>query len=349
MPEILFPYTNVEVTRDVNRIPNQYGLLNALDLFPSEPMATRDVRIDIKDGVIEVLAAAEPGAPGGLGEDETEKGLIVRIPHFPHFETIRVADLQGVMENVNGVIQAKSLDTETAKKLLIIRTNHAITREYIRIGALKGEIKDGRGRVLYNLFTVFDITKKAVDFKLGTAETNIREKCEEVIDHVQTNLKGESMTQVECLVATNFFEKLVSHPNVEKFWLQSENGKELARLQREMLGRSWGRVFEFGDILWREYKGAMPVKDSGGNKVSEQIVADDTGHAYPSGTMDMFKTFESPAHHIDEVNMAPDAEDQIYISVKSLDHGEGFEFKSQSNALAIVKQPECLVEATTSD
>ena len=64
MPEILFPYNAVELSTEVVRIPNTYGLLNDLNLFPAEGMASRIVEIDMIDGQIVVLAADVPGARG---------------------------------------------------------------------------------------------------------------------------------------------------------------------------------------------------------------------------------------------------------------------------------------------
>ncbi len=350
MPDILFPYTNVDLTEEVNRIPNRFGLLNALNLAPVDPMSSRYVRIDFRDGELVVLAADEPGSPGQTSEPEQEQGTILMIPHFPHVETIRTGDLANGIQVVGGQMRSRDLETETARRLNTIRGHHSVTLEYIRMGMLRGLIKDGRGRTLYDLYNVFGITKKQVDFKLGTASTNIREKCEEMVDHVMQNVKGETVSQVEVIVSSGFFERLISHPMVEKFWqMEQHGGGSLMKLERERLGGNWGRVFDFGDILWREYKGSFPVRSTSGTKVQEPAVAAGKGHAYPAGTMNMFKTFAGPAHHIDMVNQTPGVDDPVFISTKVLDHGEGVEMKSQSNRIAVCKQPECLVETFSSD
>lgn len=346
--EILFPYTATDLTQEVNRIPNTYGLLNALNLAPFEVKSSIYVRVDIKDGVIYVLAAKARGAPGSVGGDETESGLIFQIPHFPHLENILVDDVDGMLHVVNGRITPRSLNQELARKLFAIRQHHTITLEYIRLGMLRGLIKDGQGRVLYDLYDAFGITKKAVDFKLGTAGTDVREKCEKVVDHAMTKLQGETTTGVQSLVSSEWFNKLITHEKVEKFWLQAQNSSEHRELNRQMMGGSWGRVFEFGDILFREYKGGLPLKAADGTITTERNIEAGKGHAYPAGTQNMMRTFEAPVHHIQMVNSAPE-EDTIYVSPKVLDHGEGVELKSQSNRLAICKQPECLVELTSSD
>ncbi|WP_321504048.1 major capsid protein [Breoghania sp.] len=349
MPEILFPYTNVELTEEVNRLPNNFGLLNALDIAPSEPIGSRYVRIDYRDGQLVVLAAEEPGAPGQMSEDDTEGGIILIVPHFPHLGTIKAADLANGIQVVGGVMQARDLDSETAKKLKTIRGHHAVTLEYVRMGMLKGLIKDGKGKTLYDLYEVFGITKKTIDFKLGTAATNMVEKCEEVADHIIRNAKGETVGQVEVIVDTTFFNRFTSHPNVEKFWLQTQQAQTLQKFERDRLGGNWGRVFEFGQLMFREYKATFPVRNSSGAITSEVAVAAGKGHAYPTGTQSMFATYQGPAHHIDMVNVAPDAADPVFISVEVLKHGEGVEMKSQTNRLPVCKQPECLVECYSSD
>lgn len=348
MPEILFPYTNSDLTLEVNKIPNQFGLLNALGIAPIEPKASILVRIETRNGVLHVLSAEPRGAPGELSPGITEGAVILEIPHFPHMERIVVGDVDNLLEVVNGQVTPRSLDRELARKLMMIRRNHNITLEYIRIGMLRGLIKDGKGRTLYDLFDVFGITKKVVDFKLGTAGTNIRDKCEEVVDHQMTNLQGETTSGAQAVVSPKWFSAFIAHDNVEKFWLQAQNSSEHRELNRQMSGGNWGRVFEFGDLLIREYKGGLPVKDQAGVITTEANVEVGKGHAYPAGTQSMMATFEGPVHHIDMVNEAPD-QDTIYISQKELDHGEGIELKSQSNRVAICKQPETLVELTSSD
>ncbi|HEV7436975.1 MAG TPA: major capsid protein [Pseudorhizobium sp.] len=349
MPEFLLPYTDVELTQEVNRIPNRFGLLNAINLAPSEGKASKYVRIDIKNGVVYVLSAEERGAPGQIGPDGDEGGVILQIPHFPHLEKIGVGDVDGVLQVINGVVTAASIDAELERKLVNIRGHHSITREFIRLGMLKGEIKDGRGRTLYDLFDVFDITKKVVDFGLDDANTNVMDKVEEVIDHMHENVLGETVTGYEAVVSPSFFSKFVSHTKVEKFWVQAQNAALHTTIERQRLAGNWGRVFEFGELRLREYKGSLPIKSANGEISNVKNIADDRGHAFPTGTQNMFRTYDGPVYHMSRINQAPNVDGEgepIFISTEELKHGEGYELKSQSNMLAICRQPECLVELT---
>jgi len=344
--EIVFPYTYADLTTQVNRMPNTFGLLNAMNLFPTESMASRYVAIRFEDGVLVVLPAETPGSPGANTERETGKTILMEIPHFPHKDNILPQDLQGILDQEGRVLRPKSYDSEVAKRLRNIRTTHSITREYIRLGALKGVIKDGKGRTLYDLFSAFGIVKKTVDFVLGTSTTDVIAKCEEVSDHIQNNLKGETSTGVEVVVNGSFFNKFVQHAKVEKYWLQTQAAQSLASFQRNRLGGNWGRVFEFQNILFLEYKGSLPVRNSSGAITSEANIATDKGHAYPTGTTEAFRTYDGPAHH---VAMANDTAPEVVVTTAVKDHGEGIELKSQSNALALCRRPELLVEVSTSN
>lgn len=350
MPEILLPYTDVELTEEVNRIPNVFGLLNALNLAPNEPKGSKYVRIEYRDGQIYVLAATERGGPAEVGAGDTGNGIIIEIPHFPHLDKISVDDIDGVLEVVNGQVTPNSLDAELTRKLVRIRQKHSITREYIRLGMLKGLIKDGKGKTLYDIYNLFDIAKKTVDFTLGTEATDIVDKCEEVSDYVTTNLQGETMNAIEAVVSPTFFSKLIKHPKVEKFWIQAQNAALHTTIRRDRSGGNWGRVFEFGEIVFREYKGTMPIRASNGQMTNEANVAANKGHAFPVGTQEMFRTFDGPVYHLNRVNEPIDAgSEPVFISSEVLRHGEGIELKSQSNVLAVCKQPECQVELSTSN
>jgi hypothetical protein len=341
-----FLYTALDLTTQVNRIPNTYGLLQAMGMFSSEGTGSIFVEVRVEDGVLRVLSAQERGGPGVEGKREKGKSLIFKVPHFPQFDLITPADLQNMLTVVARSRQAITFDDELAKRLEQLRTNHAITLEFVRLGALKGVITDGDGTELYNLFDEFDITKKVVDFELGTAGTDVMAKCEEVNDHVVANLKGEVSDGVEVMVSGAFFSKLINHAKVEKFYLNAEQAMSLTRYERDRLGGNWGRVFEFGNVRFRENKTTFPLK-IGDTITSTPAIAANKGHAYPTGTRDTFKTWHAPADTLDAVNTAPS--DEVFISPEVLKHGKGVELWSESNPLAICSRPEVLVEVESSN
>ncbi len=338
-----FPFTALQLSAAVNRIPNNYGLLNALGLFPSSGSISTIVEITFEDGTIRVLPAKERGAPATANDRGPRKSFWVEIPHFPMLDLITPLDLQNMLTIVAQTKTPRTLDDEMAKRLFTIRNKHSITLEWIRMGALRGLITDGNGDTLLDVYNFFGVNKTTIDFTLGTATTDIISLCAQLRQSIATNLKGETMTRPEVIVSTSFFNKFTQHPKVEKFWLNWQAASELARAKFDPMGGQLGRTFEFQQILFREYYGMAPV---GKPLTSTPFVPVDYGYAYPAGTQNMFETWNAPAV---DIRVANQPGQDIWISPKVLDHGEGVELKSQSNCLALCKRPEALVEVRTSN
>ena len=116
----------------------------------------------------------------------------------------------------------------------------------------------------------------------------------------------------------------------------------IARRQRD--GNMWGREFLLNRVLFREHYGAAPTVING-VPTTAPFWAAKTGTAYPAGTMQMFRTYDAPANDIRFVNTVGQ---EIYVSPEILDHGQGVELKSESNALAVCRRPEALVQLISS-
>ncbi|WP_420104146.1 major capsid protein [Bosea sp. (in: a-proteobacteria)] len=342
MPEFVFPFDSVTLTDEVNLIPNDYGLLNALNLFPAEPISTTVVGIVRDTDGIRVLPSLPRGTRGPEMTPDGQKIFYLEVPHFPLPDKLGPADLQNKAAIVNGRPQVMTVDIATAKKLKKLRRSHGITREYLKFAALKGLVKDGDGKTIVDLYAFFGIAKVTVDLVLGTAATDIVSKLEEIRTSVLKGVQGDTVGKVEAIVGTSIFSRLVQHPKFEKYWLNTPSAQELIRLDRHALGQDFGRMMDTGTLTIRESVGSVPMK--GG--VSELLMAADKGVAYPTGTSEMFTCYDAPPHHIDHVNQPGE---EIFISEKILDHGEGVEFKSQSNVLPVVKRPEALVEIVSSN
>lgn len=332
---INFPYTAIDLTEGVDVMPNMYGRVNDLGLFPHRGITSTLVEIDFRDGNLTILAHTERGAPPTVDKAPTENAIIMKVPHIPHMATIKPEDMQDRFAFNSGK-RPKGLEDAVQEKLLNIRNKHSITLEFLRMGALKGLIVDGAGATLYDLFTVFNVAQLSVDFLLGTAGTNVMDKCREVVRNAEDNLKGEVMSGVHALVSPEFFDKLVGHANVEKFYLQQQDAASLR-------GNDIRKGFVFGGIVFEEYRAV--ASDIAG--ASQKFITAQEGHAFPVGTMmNTHETLNAPPDHIEWVNaMGP----EIFVSPDVLPHGQGVELRSQSNPLTVWKRPILLQKVHTSN
>tara|TARA_R110002110_G_scaffold64634_4_gene178577 strand:+ start:1407 stop:2426 length:1020 start_codon:yes stop_codon:yes gene_type:complete len=326
---INFAYTARDLTMAIDVLPNLYGRLNQENLFPSEGVSTKLVEVRFRNGYITVLPAKERGNPGSVGKGPDENAVYLEIPHIPHLDYLTPDDLQDMFAFSANPLRLKTQEDALNEKLQALKNKHSITREYMRMCALKGVIKDGAGSTLHDLFERFDIVKKSIDFELDDPETDVKAKCREVSRYIQKNLKGEIMGKTRVKVSPSFYDKFTGHPNVEKFFVNYVEARSLATDEIT--------EFPFGGLIFEEYDATVSLMDG----TTEELIADGYGHAYPMGTMNTFRTFDGPAHSMSMANM-PGAE--IYVSPKLLDHDAGIELKSQSNPLPVVSRPDLIVE-----
>lgn len=326
---INFAYTARDLTMAVDVLPNLYGRLNQENLFPSEGVRTKLVEVRFRNGYITVLPASERGGTPSVGKGPDENAVYLEIPHIPHIDYLTPDDIQDLYAFSNSPLRLKTPEDALNEKLQAVKNKHAITREYLRMGALKGVIKDGRGDTLHDLYERFGIEKKTIDFELDDADADPKLKCFELSRHIKKHLRGEVMNHVRVKVDPYFYDKLTTHPKVEKFFLNYTEARALAVDDV--------KEFPFGGLIFEEYDATVSLIDGS----TEELIEEGHGHAYPTGTMNTFRTFDGPPHSMSMANM-PGGE--IYISPKLLDHDEGIELKSQSNPLPVVSRPDLIVE-----
>ena len=159
-------FNMANLTAAINFVPNRYGRLESLNLFPAKPTRFRQIIIEERNGVLNLLPTMPPGSPGTVGTRGKRKLRSFVIPHIPHDDVVLPEEVQGIrafgseteLETISGVL-ARHLET--------MRNKHSITLEHLRMGALKGEILDADGSTIYNLFAEFDIQPTVHSMGLG--------------------------------------------------------------------------------------------------------------------------------------------------------------------------------------
>ena len=323
-------FSMAALTSAINVIPNRYGRLESLDLFPAKPVRTRQVIVEEQNGVLNLLPTLPPGAPGTVGARGKRNVRSFVIPHIPHDDVVLPEEVQGIrafgseteMESVAGVM-ARHLET--------MRNKHAITLEHLRMGALKGVILDADGSVIYDLYDEFGISPAVVSFDLGNASSNVKKKCADVLRHLEDNLKGEFMTGIRVLCSPEFFDALTDHPKVKDAFTYWQQGAVLINDMRA--------GFTFGGVTFEEYRGqATDV-----NGTSRRFIAAGEAHAFPMGTVDTFGTYFAPADFNETANTLGQA---IYAKQEPRKFDRGTDLHTQSNPLPMCHRPGVLVKLT---
>jgi hypothetical protein len=220
------------------------------------------------------------------------------------------------------------------RKLTRMRSKHAQTREFMEINALRGKVRDGAGKTLYDYFTEFGLTRMSVDFDLGDDASDVQGLIRDVLRKIETELKGESMTSVLALVSPEFFDKLIKHPKVVEAYKFYNAGVQPLREDAR-------RRFPFGGLVFEEYSATVTLSTG----TAETLVPAGEGIAFPLGTLDTFVTYGAPANLIETVNTIGMP---IYARQLARPDGGAIEVRTESSILPVNKRPRLAVQLTSS-
>lgn len=329
------PFELVDYTQELNLIPNTWGLINELGIFRNESVAQHSITIESKAGTLGVIADQVRGARAAVNKDEVAALRSFAIPHFPLDDYISPQDLQG--KRAYGT--ADSAETEAAviaRKMARIRQNHAVTLEVARAFALtNGQIYAPNGTVVGDYYTDFGVTRKVVDFVLGTTTTDVAAKGEEVIAHIQDNiLSGETVTSVFALCSPEFFAKLIAQAGVKEAYKYYSSTQEPLR---NRLGSGVFRRFVHSGIEYIEYRGSYN---------GTRLIPAGDAYFLPNGTSDTFISYFSPANKFSHVNTLGE---QAYMFTYRDSKDEKIEVQSEHNALHLLRRPQVVCRGFSSN
>ena len=324
-------FSMASLTAAINLLPNRYGRLEQLDIFPARPVRTRQIIVEEYAGRLNLLPTRAPGSPGTVGERGQRHLRSFVIPHIPHDDVVLPEEVQGIrafgseteMEAISGVL-ARHLET--------MRNKHAITLEHLRMGALKGQILDADGSTLYDLYSEFGIPQTSINFDLANAGSDIKGHCYDVLAEIEDNLKGEFMTDVHVLCSPQFFRALTGHKAVKEAYTQWQQGVILINDVRA--------GFTFSGITFEEYRGQA----SDINGTVRKFIAPGEAHAFPLGTVDTFGTYLAPADFNETVNTLGQP---LYAKQEPRKFERGTDLHTQSNPLPMCHRPGVLVKLTS--
>lgn len=323
-------FSMAALTLAINLLPNRYGRLEQMNLFPFKPVRSRQILVEERNGTLNLLPTLPVGSPSSVGFRDKRKLRSFVVPHIPHDDVVLPEEVQGIRA-FGSETEMETVATVLASHLERMRNKHALTLEHLRMGALKGAILDSDGSEIYNLYNEFQIGQKTVNFALNVDSTDVRKSCFEVLRHVDDNLRGEFMTGIHCLCSPEFFEKLVGHAKVNKAY---ENYAQGAMLRDDVR-----QAFSFGGLTFEEYRGQ--ASDIDGNV--RRFIAAGEAHAFPLGTVDTFGTYIAPADFNETVNTLGQV---LYAKQEPRKFERGTDLHTQSNPLPMCHRPGVLVKLT---
>lgn len=326
-------YGLAALTVAINKLPNMYTLLGDMSLFTEEGTTLRTVIVEQRNNVLNLLATQPLGSPGTQGTIGKREIRSFVIPHIPHDDVILPSEVQGVRA-FGSEDQTDSVANLMALKLQTMKNKHAITKEWLRVGALNGIVYDADGTtVLYNYFTQFGITPKVINFITSVSTTEMVSVILSVKRWIETHLFGETSTGVMFLCSPEWFDAFTTHATVKEAF------KYFQGIQN--LSGDYRRGFTYGGCMFLEYNGQ--ATDSAGNV--RLFIAANEAVAFPLGTQNTFKLWNAPADFNETANTIGLP---LYAKQEERDMQRGWDLHTQSNPLPICTRPEVLVRITKS-
>ena len=326
----------VDYTQELVSIPNQWNLVNSLGLFDSEGVSQHTITFETSNGTIGMITDQVRGARARMNQDETRALRSFAIPYFSMDDAVKPQDIQGKLA-FGSATAAETEAAVIARKMLRIRRSYSALLETSRVHAITtGGIYAPNGTVVGNMYTEFSVTRKEVDFVLGTSTTELTAKIEEGIAHIQDNiLSGESISGFVALCSPQFFAKLIAHATIKEAYKYYSSTQEPLR---NRLGTGVQRQFVHGGVTFIEYRGTNPA--------GAQYIPSGDAYLLPTGTMDTFKTYFSPGNKFDLVNTIGE---EVYMWLYRDVKGSEITIETESNMLSMVRRPQCVARLFSSN
>jgi hypothetical protein len=312
-----------DMTAAINQQPHVPGRL--AEYFEEEGIATKTALLEEENGTLTLVQSAPRGAPGQPVHGDKRKAYSFTVPHLPQEAQIMADEIIGVRE-FGTSDQRQTLTSVRDKRLAKMRYALEATLEWHRVGAMKGVVLDADGSTLHNLFTVFGLSQQTLDFVLDNDATKVRAKCDETLEKMEDALGNAVWTQARGFCGKTFWQSLITHPNVEKTWLNTQMAAELRGDTRVQI--------EFGGIVWERYRG---------KNGATPYIADTDAYVFPEGVMDLFITRFAPAPYLETINTMGLP---YYAKAEPLPFGKGLKLEAQSNPLCLCTRPRAVIKCT---
>jgi len=316
-------FSVANLTAAVNKLPAIPGKVGAMGLFDEKGVTSTSVIIDEREGRLVLVpntSRNDDPAPmkGGKRKRRTFETL-----HLPLNRPILPSQLQGIAAfgQEDGTAPVATVINDNLQEL---KNSIEATREFQRVGALRGKLLDADGEVISDLFKEFEVSQKKITVALSNAGTNVRKACLDAKRFSESKLGGVMVTGFRALCGPDWFDALIDHEKVKAAFANYQEAQD-------RLGGDVRSGFTFGGIEFIEYD----VTVSG-----QRFIPADVAQVFPVAR-GVFRMFNAPANYNETVNTIGQP---FYSKAEERKLGKGWDVEAQANPLAMCLFPEALIE-----
>lgn len=328
-------FSTVSLTRAINAMPYVPNLLGTLGIFEDAPIITDVAAIERQGNTLALIPTTLRGADPTKANHDRRTLRDVRTVRLAKSDRIHAHEVA----NIRAFGQESQLETMqgyAAKRMAKLRQDVELTWENLRLGCIRGSILDADGTTeLHDVFDFWGVSAVSdQNFALTTSTTDVDAACRAVVRLMEKEAEGGFLptSRVLGLCGDAFFDSLVSHANVVKFYVnRAEADRYLANTQV--------RKFDFGGITFINYRGTDDGSTVGINTNHCQFVL--------AGGRDVFQMIVSPRNESFEF-MNTLGRPLYAMMVMDRDRQAWVDVEVYSYVLPICTRPRTLIKATRS-
>jgi len=319
-------FTVTTLTASINKLPVLPTKAGSLGIFNERGISTTTVVIEVREGRLFLVPNVSRNDDPQPVSNVKRNRRTFETAHLPTFSQVLPSEIQNLAKFGEGGGE-DSVDPQAQvinDKLQGLKNSLEATREWQRIGALRGKILDANGDVLYDLYDEFGVEQKKIVVALGNAATDVRAKVLSAKRHAEQKLGGVLVSGFKAFCGPEWFDKFTDHPKVQKAyegWQEAQD--RIAGDKRE--------GFTYAGVEFIEYNA----------RVSNQVfIPDDVAQVFPVG-VGIYDLYNAPANYNETVNTLGQP---FYAKAEERRMGKGWDLEAQANPLALCLYPEALVE-----
>jgi len=244
--------------RAMDKLPYVPTGLDQLIGFEPEPVATDTIQIEFKTGQLNLINTTLRGAPIEMGTEPAKAIRQFKLPRLAKGDQIYAHQIAN-LRPYDGEGEVETVAKVLARKQDQLISDLEGTEELHRLGALNGVVLNPNGSTIIDFYSEFGISAPSViDLDLDNANPPAGKLRRDIDELIVTPIEQASQAgnapnfRIRALCSSAFFNRLITHPEVEKTYLNWEAAASLRTLKRY-------EPFEYGNVDWIRYRGNAQI------------------------------------------------------------------------------------------
>ncbi|NIZ11081.1 major capsid protein [Pseudooceanicola sp. HF7] len=324
-------FSIIALTAALNSQPFVPGQVGATGIFHEEGVQSTTIKVEEQNGTLSIIEPTERGGPGVTIADDDRRLIPFEIDHFEINDSVKADEVQGV-RLLGSTDQLETMQNRVDSKLERHARRLDATLEHQRVGAIKGIILSGKGKVLHNLYDRFGIAVPgAVSLGLDGDVSKLATAIKQNIVIPMEDALDEAYSGIHAWCGDQLHAYLWDQPEVRETYLAQSGGT---------LRDGAPDVFRFGQVTWERYRTGKKASAANGGA---PFIAANEARLVPLGVPELFITRFAPADLEETVNTIGLPR---YGHQYPMANGKGRHLDSQMNAISLCTKPGVLRKIT---